>query len=131
MDHFLQAKSAIESVFELGQVARRMGRADGAERARDGALDVAKDGVDPLEDAQALGSVDAASDDGCVRALGVGDAGKAGEPVGDDMAARNQAGLGILSDRRLREALDQAQMDTGRPALTGLDRGHEREFVFE
>ena len=87
-------------------------------------------GVDPLEDAQSLGPVDAAGDDGRMRALGLDDSGEAGQPVGDDMAARDKARLGVLADRFFGEAFDASQMDADRPALTGFNRGHERELVF-
>ena len=48
-DHGGEIVSAVEAVFELGEVARHMLLADGAVGAGDGGLDVAQGGIDPLE----------------------------------------------------------------------------------
>ena len=55
--------SAVEAVFEFGEVAGYMLGADGAVSASDGTLDVAEGGVDPLEGRVQGGLATGSSDD--------------------------------------------------------------------
>ena len=72
-------------------------------RPTEAGLEVAQDGVDPAKHRQLLGF--AVADDGRrVRTADVGDAGKAGETVGDDGAGWAQVVSGPSGDRLACEA---------------------------
>src|SRR5689334_7781217 len=63
--------SAVEAVFEFGEVAGCMLVADGAVSASDGALDIAEGGVDPLK-GRVQGGLATGSSDHCSAANWIG-----------------------------------------------------------
>src|SRR6201993_2264727 len=78
--------SAVEAVFEFGEVAGYMLVADGAVSASDGALDVAEGRVDPFERRVRCGLAAGSRDDRVMIAAGAANSGEAVQPVTDDGA---------------------------------------------
>src|SRR5215813_4698912 len=97
--------SAIEAVLEFGEVAGYMLVADGTVSARDGALDVAEGGVDPLR-----GLTTRSSDDRLVDAAGVADPSEAVQAVTDNGTGGMEIALRQGRDFGSAEALHAAQL---------------------
>ncbi len=98
-------------------------------RAVDHGLQVAQDRVDPPELRQLAGLAVAHDHEG-VRAVRVDDAGKAGQPVAEDIAAGQQVapgplGNGLAGERRDGRDLDPQRMTIGIARHCG-DDGHPR-----
>ena len=118
--------SAVEAVFELGEVARNMLAVDGPVGAGDRGLDVAKRGVNPLEGRFARRRWTASGLDSLVDASGVGYAGETPQPVADHRAAWTNAALGKRGQCLTGETADPSQLDADRLSIRcGLDRGDE------
>jgi hypothetical protein len=78
--------SAVEPVFEFGEVAGHVPGADGAVGVGDGALDVAESGVDPLERGVQRGLAAGPRDDRLMAAAGAAGPAETAQPVTDDGA---------------------------------------------
>src|SRR5260370_6064174 len=112
-DHGGEIVSAVEAVFEFGEVAGYMLIADGAVSASDGALDVAESGVDPFEGRVQGGLATGSRDDRLVDAAGVADPSEAAQAVTDNGAG----GVEIA----LRQGRDFATAETPHPAPLPTD----------
>ena len=127
--HGCEIVSPVEAVFELGEVAWDVLAVDGPAGADNRGLDVAQRGIDPFEGRGAHCRGAASSLDGLVGAPGIGDAGKALEPITHDRATRTEAALGKGGQCLVGETADPSQLDANRLAIRrGLDRGDERGF---
>ena len=93
-------------------------------------LDVAEQGVHPIELWMPGGLPSAASHDRYMPTTGTGDGGEAGQPIREDCRIGRQAGTGITRDLALAEAADATQVYTlGPTVLRRLNGGDERDFV--
>src|SRR5260370_17095338 len=79
--------SAVEAVFEFGEVAGYMLIADGAVSASDGALDVAEGGVNPFEGRVQGGLATGSRDDRLADAPGVADPSESAQAAPDTHAS--------------------------------------------
>ena len=122
-----QLEAAIVAPLEGREITGRMLLIAGAQRARDRTLDVAQAGVHPLE-VLALGA-SAAGDLDDVPHVGLDEGIEAGQAIAQHTRSRRDAGLGVVPDRLLREAGDDAHVGVERPSLTGLDGDDERGLV--
>src|SRR5215475_3293055 len=120
--------SAVEPVFEFGEVAGYMLVADGAVSASDGALDVAEGGVDPLERRVQCGLAAGSGDDRMMIAAGVADSGETAQPVTDDGAGGIEIVLRQARDFGLAEAVHAAQLQA-LPLRCRFDRDHDRRLA--
>src|SRR5712692_6927024 len=120
----------VEAVFEFGEVAGHMLVTDGPVSASDGALDVAEDGIDPLERGGQGGLAAGSGDDRLMDAPGVADTRETAQAVTDDGAggieiARRQGG-----DFGTAKTLHPAQLQADWLALRrGFDRRHDRRLA--
>ena len=126
-DHGGEIVSAVEAVFEFGEISRHVLAIDGAVGSGDGGLDVAKCGVDPFE-GRSLGSpVSRTCVDDLMRTSGVGHAGKTVQAVADYGAIGTEAASGKCRDRRPAEAGNPSQLHANRLAFgRGFHRSDKR-----
>jgi hypothetical protein len=104
----------VESVFEFGEILRRVLAVDGAVGSGDGGLDVAKSGVDLFEVRGMGRQVFRNCVDDLIRTSRVGHAFKVVQAVGDYGAIGTEAASGKFQDRRPAEAGKQSQLHTSR-----------------
>ena len=120
-------EAALESIAERGQVSGRMlAEVECMVAATQAGLQIAGQGVDPLERGQVLRF--APADDGRqMRAA----CSEAGQPIGEHGATRGQMRPGPPPDRIQAQARDGGEFDAqGASLVTEGDSGNERQLVF-
>src|SRR3954452_4596638 len=126
-DHGGQIVAAIEAVLELGEIARDVFVADGMEGAGQTGLEVAEQGVGPLEGGGPDRLPAGARDDRPMAAAGIGDATEGVEAVAVDRPGGTQMAHRPALDRDPAEVGDPAELDPHRLALGdgfhGRDKG--------
>ncbi len=128
-EHVLEGVPAVEAVLEFRQVASDIVAAKRMKVSSDRGLDVAEDGIHRPADGEPLGPVDAACDDGRVRAAQLLNSTKTPQPVRDDMHAPGQSRPGEAFDIRGVMAGDGLQNQSPRPAAFGHQGADERDLV--
>ena len=125
-----QIKAAVEAVGERAEVGVRMfGPVERVERAMQRCLEIAEDGVDPLELRQ-VARLALAHDDGRVNATRRRHRREAAESVARHQRLGRQMGVSPGLDRLGREAADTVELDELRtPLVVERDGGHERRLV--
>jgi hypothetical protein len=123
-----QIEALVEAVGKGAKVALGvLGVAEGLVGARQHGLEVAQDGVDPLELRQVPG-LTLTDHFSAVGATGVGDGGEAGQTVAEDRAARLQVGLRPGRDRFVGKRRHRAELHMQRVACfvegDGCNQGH-------
>ena len=128
--HGGQVESAIEAVAELPQVARQMLATELMVGTVQAVLDVAEDGVEPLELWDRHTAVAATGDDDLMLKTGAGDTRKAGESIGQHDGVGVEVAFGEAFDLGFPESGDlaQAQAD-GVAFVVAGERRDERHLV--
>ena len=129
-DQVHEVESMIESVGERTEIPGGvLAELERVVRPRQGRLQVAHDGVDPLELRQVSG-LELAHHEGRVDAARVSDTGKTCQTIRGDDGAGRQIRLGPLSDGLARERRHWAELEMDRVALlVDGDRRHEGDLV--
>ena len=125
-----QIELAVESITERGQVSGSIfSEVECMVAAAQAGLEVAEQGVDPLELRQVLG-LSPADDGRLMHAACRAQRSEAGEPIGEHGAARGQMRLGPLADRFQVETADGREFGAQRVALIAeRECGNERDLV--
>src|SRR3954463_7954331 len=118
-DYGGQIVAAIEAVLELGEIARDVFVADGVEGAGQTGLEVAEQGVGPLEGGGPDRLPARARDDRPMAAAGIGDATEGVEAVAVDRPGGTQMAHRPALDRDPAEVGDPAELDPHRLFLRG------------
>src|SRR3954451_1195498 len=118
-DHGRQIVAAVEAVLELGEIARDVLVADGVEGAGQTGLEIAEQGVGPLEGGGPDRLLAGARDDRPMAAPGIPDAAEGVEAVAVDRAGGTQMAHRPALDRDPAEVGDPAELDPHRLALPG------------
>jgi len=126
----VEVEAAVEAVGNGAEVALGvLAVAEGMVGTAEAAFDVAEDRVHPVEHGQFLGFAPA-HNCGLMRTARVGNAGKTGQPIGDDGTLGAQRSTGPFGDRLAREARQLSELGTHRVAVAiERDRGDEGHLV--
>src|SRR5260370_34929642 len=123
-DHRGKIVSAIEAIFEFGEVARHMLGVDGAIGSNDCGFDVSERWVDPLEGRRSSRIGSTTCRDDLMGTTSIGHAGETPQAITDYGTVGCQAGFGKRGDRMPAETADPPQLPTHRLSLgPGFDRG--------
>src|SRR3954464_1184226 len=125
-DHGRQIVAAVEAVLELGEIARDVLVADGVEGAGQTGLEVAEQGVGPLEGGGPDRLLAGTRDDRLMAAVSIGDATEGGEAVAVDRPGGTQMAHRPALDRDPAEVGAPAELDPSRPALDGGFHSREK-----
>ena len=129
-EHSREVVATIESVLELGEVARGMATVQMPVGADQGRLHVAEHRVDPLECRVRRSGAPAAADRGGMRTAVTDHGGETAEPVAVHVGRRREPLLGESADLFAGEAGDGMQHHALRaPFPVGLHRGDERRLA--
>lgn len=111
--------ASVESIFELGQIAKHMLGTDGVVGAPDAVLDVSDGRVDPFEGGNPNGLRLTSRDHGAMAATRLRDGREAAEAVADQGGATRQQTRAQFLDFGLSEALDGPDFEALRAAVGG------------
>src|SRR4051795_7657098 len=128
-DHGGQIVAAVEAVLELGEVARDVFVADGVEGAGQTGLEVAEQGVGPLEGGGPDRLLAGARDDRPMATAGIGDATEGVEAVAVDRPGGTQMAHRPALDRDPAEVGDPAELDPHRLFFVGGVSGRGKARV--
>src|SRR3954469_11250407 len=124
--HGGQIVAAGEAGLGLGEIARGVLVADGVEGAGQTGLEVAKQGVGPLEGGGPDRLLAGARDDRPMGTPGIADTTEGVEAVAVDRAGGTQMAHRPAPDRDPAEVGDPAELDPHRPALSGGFHGRDK-----
>jgi hypothetical protein len=129
-DHRGKIVSAVEAIFEFGEVARHMLCVDGAIGSNDCSFDVAERCLDPLERRRSSRIGSTTCQDDLMGTTSIGHAGETPQAITGYGTVGCLAGFDRRGARMAAKTSDPPQLRTHRIALDrGFDRGDERRIA--